>query len=153
MPSQLPIWAQYLDALAVPAIAIFGGYIAYRQWLTSHERVKLDLFDRRMAAYQRLREAVAPINASGKVKNVDSDNFARAMNEMRFLFDKDMEDFVDGIYQAVLDKWALDEEMEDTRIRKHAIKKSSALFTRITNGIYTEMPNRMEKFMRFRRGP
>lgn len=150
MQSQLPCWVEILQALAVPAIAALGLYIAWRQWQTAHERVKLDLFDRRMTAYELLRKAVAPINASGKVKNVDTDNFARAMHEMRFLFDKGMESFVAGINKAVLDKYVLDEEMKDAPNRKQAIRKSSALFTKITNGIYTEMPERMEKFMRFR---
>ncbi len=150
MQSELPIWVHYFQALWLPGIALLAAYIAYRQWRTAQERVKLDLFDRRMTAYQWLRQAVAPINASAKVKNEDSDNFVTAKRDMRFLFDKEMEDFVDGIYQAVLDKNALDEEMKDTGTRKQAIKKSSQLFTKITNGIYTEMPNRMEKFMRFR---
>jgi hypothetical protein len=37
---------------------------------------------------------------------------------MRFLFDKDMEDFVNGIYQAIFDKYVLDEEMPDTVNRR-----------------------------------
>jgi hypothetical protein len=47
MPSQLPIWAHELQALSVPIVALFGLYIAYRQWVTAHERVKIDLFERR----------------------------------------------------------------------------------------------------------
>jgi hypothetical protein len=153
MPTQMPVCLQYLQALLVPAIAFFAVYIAYRQWLTAHERVKLDLFDRRLAAYQRLKDAIAPVTGSGKVSNLDTDHFAHAMYDMRFLFDKDMETFVSEIYHAMLDKHALDPQIERAANKKKLLEKSSALFTRITHGIYTEMPDRMEKFMRFRRGP
>ena len=156
MPYELPIYVQYLDALAdalaVPAIAVFGGYIAYRQWRTAQERVKLDLFDRRLEAYDRLREAVAPVMASGKVSNVDSDNFAAAIRDMRFLFDRETEAFVDQIFKAMLDKHVLEYEVERAsgEKKKGLIERDSKLFTQITNGIYGEMPERMERFMRFR---
>ena len=32
----MPVLVQYLQALTVPAIAAFGIYIAWRQWLTAH---------------------------------------------------------------------------------------------------------------------
>jgi hypothetical protein len=146
-------WLSILQALLVPTILLFGAYIAYRQWLTAHERVKLDLFDRRLAAYQRLKDAVAPINASGKVKIEDSDRFVSAMYDMRFLFDQEMEKFVAQIYDALLSKHALDLTDSPAADKEKRLKKSGELFTRITNGIYKEMPDRMEKFMRFRRGP
>jgi hypothetical protein len=45
----------WLTALATPLLAGFGIYIAYRQWRTAREKVKLDLFDRRLVALQEMR--------------------------------------------------------------------------------------------------
>lgn len=140
-----------LQALSVLIIGGIGAYIAWRQWRTAHDRLKLDLFDRRLAAYQRLKDAVAPIAASGKVTLADTDRFARAMYDMRFLFDKETEACVDQIYRAMLDKLTIDTQLERTRARnkEKALLKSSELFKRITDGVFTEVPERMEKFMRF----
>jgi hypothetical protein len=140
-----------LQALSV--IGSIGAYIGWRQWRTAHDRLKLDLFDGRLAAYQRLKDAVAPIAASGKVTLADTDRFARAMYDMRFLFDKETEACVDQIYRAMLDKLTIDTQLERTRARnkEKALLKSSELFKRISDGVFTEVPEHMEKFMRFDR--
>ena len=140
-----------LQALSVLVIGGIGACIAWRQWRTAHDKVKLDLLDRRLAAYQRLKDAVAPIAASGKVTLADADRFARAMNDMRFLFDKETEACVDQIYRAIIDKHTIDTQLERTRARnkEKALLKSGELFKRITDGVYTEVPERMERFMRF----
>jgi hypothetical protein len=78
---KVPRWVEVLSALLAPAIALLAAVIAWAQWRTARDRVKLDLFDRRMAAYERLRGAVVPINASGRVKNADTDSFARAITK------------------------------------------------------------------------
>jgi len=147
--------------LMVPTIAVIGVYIvfkerlniAYKQWQT-----ELDLFKRRLAAYEQLKIAVAPVRASGAVSNIDTDRFAQAMSDMRFLFDKDLERFVSGIYDALLKKHALDALLEkaagkekapaDKALTEKALRKSRELFSQVTDGIYRDMPERMEKFMR-----
>jgi uncharacterized protein YhaN len=139
-----------LQTLSVLLVGGIGAYIAYRHWKIDHEKLKLELFDRRLEAYQRLKDAVAPIAASGKVTNEDTERFARAMYDMRFLFDKETETCVDEIYRAMLAKQAIDAQVERARVKKKALVKSSELFKRITDGVYTEVPERMERFMRFR---
>ena len=132
-------------------IGVIGAYIAFRHWKLDHDKLKLELFDRRLRAYQTLRDAVAPIAASGKVTNEDTDRFSRAMYDMRFLFDNETETCVDEIYRAMLAKYAIDAQVERTPVKKKALLKSSELFKRITEGVYTEVPERMERFMRFNR--
>ncbi len=70
-------------------------------WLELSQR---DLFKRRLAAYEQLKSAVRRVGASGAVYNVDTDRFAQAMSDMRFLFDEDFERFVGGIYDALAKK-------------------------------------------------
>ena len=38
-------------------IAGFGALIAYFQWRTGHQRVVLDLFDRRVAVFRQIEDA------------------------------------------------------------------------------------------------
>jgi hypothetical protein len=126
--------------------------VAYRQWLA-----ELDLFKRRLAAYEQLKIAVASVHARSAVSQIDTYRFARAMSDMRFLFDKDLESFVGDIYGALLKKHALDSLLKkaaaqeqsstDKALTQKALIKSQELSTQITNGIYRDMPKRMEKFM------
>ena len=44
-----------LSALLTPTIAIITTYIAYEQWRTNRNKLKLDLFDRRFAVYDAMR--------------------------------------------------------------------------------------------------
>jgi hypothetical protein len=39
-------------------VGLIGGYIAWRQWRTSHDRLTLDLFERRFDNFQELSRAV-----------------------------------------------------------------------------------------------
>jgi hypothetical protein len=146
--------------LLVLLVAIFGllaisANIAYRLELS-----ELDLFKRRLAAYEQLKSAVRRVGATGAVSNVDTDRFAHAMSGMRFLFDEDLERFVRGIYDALLKKHALDALLEkaagqesaptDQALIDKALRKSQELASQISNGIYGDMPEHMEKFMRRR---
>lgn len=52
----LPLWAEYIKALGTPVVALIAaciaGFIAYRQWVTARNKLKLDFFDRRMEIYR-----------------------------------------------------------------------------------------------------
>jgi len=65
MQSQLPTCVLYVQALGPTIIALaasgIAGYIAFRQWLTARNRLKLDLFDKRFAIYQAMRDFLGGI--------------------------------------------------------------------------------------------
>jgi hypothetical protein len=142
-------------ALVLSAVVIISANIAY--WL---ELSQLDLFKRRLAAYEQLKSVVRCVGVSGAVSNVDTHRFAQAMSDMRFLFDEDLERFVSGIYDALLKKHKLDALLEkaacqenaaaDQALMDKAQRRSRELANQICNGIYSEMPEQMEKFMRCR---
>lgn len=149
--------------ILVPIVALLAGYIAYKEWLNIAYRqwqAEMDLFKRRLAAYDLLKNAVGRANAGGAATHVDTERFAQAMSDMRFLFDEELERFVSGIYDAALKKHALDTLLEkaarrDNTAADHALidqarSKSRELTSQISNGIYRDMPKRMEKFMRRR---
>ena len=83
---------------------------------------------------------------------------AQAMSDMRFLFDEDLERFVGSINDALLKKHALDALLEKAGGRDDAATDhdlietargiSRELASQITNGIYLDVPEHMEKFMR-----
>jgi hypothetical protein len=140
-----------LQALSVLVVGGLGAYIAWRQWRTAHDKLKPELFDRRLAAYRQLNDAIAPIVRTGKATSDDAMRFQRAMYDMRYLFDKWTEDRVRDVYLAMTAKAALDAQLEKADDREKAVQKSGELFQSIIDGITKDVPERMEKFMRFDR--
>ena len=150
----------------VSIIGLLVVYIAYKEWLNIAYRqwqAELDLFKRRLAVYEQLKSAIGRVRAGDAVSQVDTDRFAQAMSDMRFLFDEDLERFVGSIYDTLLKKHALDALLEKAAGRDDAATDhdlietargiSRALASQITNGIYLDVPEHMEKFMRRRPVP
>ena len=145
----------------VPTIGLLAVYIAYKEWLNIIHRqwaAELDLFKRRLVAYEQLKSAVSPIRAAGAVTGTAADSFAEAMANMQFLFDEEIELLVGNIYAALMRKHALDlllgkvaaedRDPNDQALIEKAQRKSHELSGRITNGIYKDMPEQIERFMR-----
>jgi hypothetical protein len=149
--------------ILVPILGLLALYIAYKEWLNIAYRqwqAEMDLFKRRLAAYDQLKSAVGRISVGGAASHVDTERFAQAMSDMRFLFDEDVERFVGALYDAALKKHTLDALLEkanghgkapaDQALIEQALDKSRELASQISYGIYREMPEHMEKFMRLR---
>ena len=79
-----------LQPWTIAAIAGLGVLIAYFQWRTAHQRVVLDLFDRRLQTFELAEQACANIVSSAKPSIDDLRNLHRAKGKARFLFDDDV---------------------------------------------------------------
>lgn len=93
-------WVDLGTAIAPIFVAIFVAYIAFMQWRTADQKVRLDLYDRRFKIYDA---TVNFYNAlSGDVKVVEFLNaraeFFRAVRESQFLFSRESK-----IYDMLLD--------------------------------------------------
>ena len=56
MAASLPLWIQGIAAFATPMVALAVAYIAYRQWKTARDKLRLDLFDKRFAVFMDVRK-------------------------------------------------------------------------------------------------
>jgi hypothetical protein len=58
-----PTWIYFLQILVTASIGVLAGVIGVMQWRTAHQKVALDLFDRRMVVYETtwriLRHAIS----------------------------------------------------------------------------------------------
>ncbi len=91
--SAVPVWIQVLQALLTPAIAIAVAVIGFLQWRTAHQKVILDLFNRRMAVYEKLGRSMRMMNISAKISD-DSDRlFLEAQAEATFVFGRDVQEY------------------------------------------------------------
>jgi hypothetical protein len=70
-------------------VAGFAAGIAYFQWRTAHQRVVLDLFDRRFGVLQRVEDAARDMVAPRNLEEAFF-KFVLAEREARFLFGEDV---------------------------------------------------------------
>jgi hypothetical protein len=100
--SQLPVWLQYVQAFATIVIALLALVIAFGQWRTAHQRVVLDLFERRMEVYDAITRVTNEILQRGDTPQEMIDEFARATARVDLLFKPEVKTYLDYIYQALL---------------------------------------------------
>jgi hypothetical protein len=96
-----PHWTAYVSAFAVPAIAVLGVFIALLQARTARNKLKLDLFDRRFAVYDKTvlyYQAYYSAGTDTDAVRRRAEDFIRAYRESWFLFGPDSE-----VYKAMTD--------------------------------------------------
>jgi hypothetical protein len=90
----MSLWIQYSQALATPAIALLAIVIAILQWRTAHQKIVLDLFERRMKVYSEIRAVIGSTVSSGKLPNEKHFEFVRAADGAKFLFGSKVNDYL-----------------------------------------------------------
>lgn len=149
MESELPLWVEYLRALATPAIAILAVVIAVAQWRTAHQRAVLELFERRMSVFSALREAMWPVVTNGKPNDDDLSNFLKAKDQAQFVFGRDVDVYLERLYHTLLDLQVADYSMkvQDEKARQAVIEKRHADF-REASDFYKRFPALVSPYAR-----
>jgi hypothetical protein len=80
-------------------VAAIAALIAYLQWVTAHQRVVVDLFDRRRKAFESVEDALRPVFREGEVSTEALREFFAAKFECRFLFGQDVNDYLDSLHK------------------------------------------------------
>jgi hypothetical protein len=84
---------------AIVIVAAFAALIAYLQWVTAHQNVVVDLFDRRRKAFELVEDALRPVFREAEVSTEALNKLFAAKSECRFLFGKDVNDYLDSIHR------------------------------------------------------
>jgi hypothetical protein len=135
--------------IVASTIAGFAALIGYFQWRTAHQRVVLDLFDRRNKVYSRLKAGADSINGSGKATPEVEIEIGRAIEESRFFFGDDVISYLEEWLRAVIDLGAYSIELEDTRgvERGALIQVRRAALERVL-AFYKDSPRLFAPYMR-----
>jgi len=108
-----PYWTQVLSALLTPTIAVLVAIIAYRQWRTAQNRLKLDLFDRRFAVYDAARNLLSSVMTSGKAKDEEMLKFLAHTREAKWLLNNEIAEYFDkAFWGRAVDLQTLDTELQ-----------------------------------------
>jgi hypothetical protein len=104
-----------MDHWAIPVIAATAALIAYLQWVTAHQKVVVELFDKRLAAFLAVRDALIPVMRNAAMSNEEFNEFVRAKDRCQFLFG-------DGVHHQlseITNDLAFMSAYSDQLIRKH----------------------------------
>lgn len=113
--SDVPLWIQTLQALATPVVGVGVAVVAYMQWRTAHQKIILDLFDRRMSLYDEVVNSVTDYFGGPENTAVYTDTIQRlyhVRSKARFLFGSEVEDLVNNIRGDITKHSKLTEKRE-----------------------------------------
>jgi hypothetical protein len=147
----MPLWVQYSQALATPAIALLAILIAILQWRTAHQKIVLDLFERRMKVYSEIRAVIASVVSSGKLPNERHFEFMRAIDGAKFLFGSNVTNYLEGLNTTLVYFQEADETYGSLqgKERGEAIQKRRKHFDMI-QAFYKEFDPLVEPYLGMR---
>lgn len=149
MTSQLPFWLQVLTALLTPTVAIGVGVVAFLQWRTAHQKVMLDLFDRRLALFYNIVDTVNPVVRHGGPRTENSAiKFGESIRDARYLFGSEVNDYLEG-FRSMLIGMALAEDMIEAHEpdRGDWISKKYHALQQVSS-FYEDFPKLCDPYMR-----
>jgi hypothetical protein len=114
----VPICVQYLTAISTPIIALMVAAIAFAQWRTAHQRMILDLFQRRMDLIDLVSTAASTILIEGALRNENVDGFLRARRGENFLFGPEVTTYLSETYNRLSDLHATEMLMKSAQGEK-----------------------------------
>jgi hypothetical protein len=149
VPNPLPVWIEILKASLGPAVALLAVVIAFIQWRTAHQKVVLDLFDRRMKTYEAASTVVKTLIGSlpneYHIRDLD-----RVRSDARFLFGPDVVAYLQQIHDLAVEAGAIEIELRgiDEPADRQAISKKKWANLREIAEFYDIFPGLCEPYMK-----
>lgn len=104
-------YVETFSALLVPVIAIVGTVIAVQQYKINKQRLKHELYDRRMVVFKHIKSYLSEIMRDGKVTSDRVMKFNFDTSEATFLLDDKINDRIKEIYEKSIDLAYLHEQL------------------------------------------
>lgn len=126
---------QIIQWIVAAGTAIFVALVGFFQWRTTQQKAALDLFERRHAIYQIIRNAVGQMRSSStnfdQAREVE---FLEAMERAYFFFGHDVEDYLKQLWSDILDVRTADAELpasNDPDTRRKVLESRRTALERI----------------------
>ena len=107
----MPIWVDIVvkltPAFITMVVGLAASYIAYLQHKTNRDKFRLDLFSRRLEAFEKLQEYFAKLVKDGYVGDEILPILAEARYKSRFLFGPEIKNFFEELWSKAVDMRAL----------------------------------------------
>lgn len=141
-------WIKVLTALITPMIAIVGSVIGVEQWVLSKKRLQHELFERRIKLFEVITTHIANGISAGIFSNEEETRLLRDTKHARFIFGKDIADFVDEVYKKSVDLsfFTRREQQLNGVALEEAIEKRRRVFEWFQAEL-NNIQNRFEKYL------
>ncbi|NRF12276.1 hypothetical protein [Agrobacterium pusense] len=135
-----------MSAWATTIISGLVLVVAFMQWRTAHQKVMLDLFDRRLEIYRQVWEAVGSVVRSGRGDSKSELAIMQAADKAMFLFGRDVSDYLKDLSETLRKlEWANRQiDDEPTQI---GFDRKSELFRKVV-GFYEDGAQVFHPYMR-----
>jgi hypothetical protein len=146
-------------AAITTVIAAIVAMISYRQWITAHQRVVLDLFERRFGVYDEITDGLESILKTGKVSPDVEHKIFLAVKKAQFLFGTELSDYLDhqifdGIFTLARQAEMLqdparaeDRELVPELVTKLIISQRQLVAQKL-RAFFADAPSRFAPYMR-----
>ena len=102
---------ELLAALLTPVIALTTAYIAVQQWRLERYKWRLAVYDKRFETY---RAVVEFIGTAGNCTKEERIKFLQAASRNYFLFEPEIQTYIDEIYKQSVEKSHLEKTILNT---------------------------------------
>jgi hypothetical protein len=126
-----------------------AAFIAWRQWRTSHDRLVLDLFERRFQVFQELTRAILIATNKPNAEINDLSNFDVATEKARFLFGPEVHSYLIEVRKHLINVIAKGRalaEMPDGEYRTKAENEWVAGLNEM-HGFYGKLANLVTRYL------
>ena len=111
MPSSSSSWIDVLSGLLTPLIALIAVYIAYQQYRTNSLRLRHEVYERRLRVYKAVQAFLSEIMREGDIDFPRTSHFYAEASEAAFLFDREIQTFIDDLHAKAIDLHTLHERI------------------------------------------
>lgn len=96
-PALLAAWIPVISAFGVTLIGIAASVVAFLQWRLAHNKLRLDLYDRRFPVFQMCRETCRRIIAKHPLTDEELDQFEKVTSQGVLLFGDDINSIISSL--------------------------------------------------------
>jgi hypothetical protein len=94
-------------------LALLGGYLGYRQWRNAKNKIRIDLYPKRIEVFRCTEEFLNRAWTGNYVDQVALlASFYHCKREARFLFDKKLADYLESLYTGVENHFHYENRLE-----------------------------------------
>jgi hypothetical protein len=104
-----------LSALLTPLIAITTTFIAVQQWRLERYKWRLAIYEKRFETYRAVVEFISLMCTAGDCSEKERVNFLQHASRNYFLFEPDIQGYIEELYKQSAEKSHLDQTILNSR--------------------------------------
>lgn len=136
-------WLRIVSTVSTFAIGVAASFLAYQQFRISKSKLRFDLYERRLRLFNVVRDFASTVALTGEL---DSGKLYRDTIERYFLFDKDVCDYIDEMYEKAKQFERTKLDLSQSNVDDEARKKLNAKRVEMKTWFFNQSDNMIKVF-------